>query len=200
MDPHNFSIYACGACGIVMVCGAIWLLKTGVIKLSAAVKGGSLTVELADKVRISTTYPALGPFVIGLAFVALAIWASRTPPPLNLVGKIWIDKPSQVTVSVQYADTFTPDSDGQVDKQLRVDNQRFTVVVNAAGYEPQTVVKTLKIEDARQQRLALPDDLKFSKANSGPITVAAPPVPGHIEPVPAGVNLEPVQKQPQQKP
>ena len=74
------------------------------------------------------------------------------------------------------------------------------MVVNAAGYEPQTVVKTLKIEDARQQRLALPDDLKFSKANSGPITVAAPPVPGHIEPVPAGVNLEPVQKQPQQKP
>ena len=77
-----------------MVCGAIWLLKTGVIKLSAAVKGGSLTVELADKVKISTTYPALGLFVIGLAFVALAIWASRTPPPLNLVGKIWIDKPS----------------------------------------------------------------------------------------------------------
>jgi hypothetical protein len=117
-----------------MVCGAIWLLKTGVIKLSAAVKGGGLTVELANKVKISTTYPALGLFVIGLLFIALGLWFSQGLPPLNIVGKInGVDDPSSVvTVSVQLADSFTPDSDGRLDKILSIDTQRLKVVINAA--------------------------------------------------------------------
>lgn len=173
-----------------MVVGSIWLLKTGVIRLSEAVTGGQgLTVEIVNKVKVSTTYPALGLFVIGVVFLAIGVWFSQAPPPLNIVGKIQIDKPSLVTVSVQYADSFTPDSDGQLDRKLQVDNQRFTVVVNAAGYEPQTVVKTLKIEDAKRQRLTLPDDLKFTK-----VAAATAPVPGHVLPLPPDVNLEPLRQ------
>ena len=171
-----------------MVCGAIWLLKTGVIKLSAAVKGGGLTVELANKVKISTTYPALALFVIGLFFVALGVWFSKTPLPLNIVGVIQgVDDPSAlVTVNVQYADSFTPDSDGRLDKKLQVDIQRLKVVINAAGYKPQPFVTTLRVEDAKQQRLTLPDAVRFTKTDT------TKPEPGTIDKVPDGVKLEPL--------
>jgi hypothetical protein len=207
MDPHNFSIYACGVCGIVMVCGAIWLLKTGVIKLSAAVKGGGMTVELANKVKISTTYPALGLFFIGLLFIALGLWFSKgdivLPPnrPLAIVGKIHgVDDKSLVTVTVEpdqfgSAVSFEAGSSGQLDKILP-DIKQFTLKIAANGYLPRPYYITrLNVDDAvekpQRRQLNVPDDVKFTRDNSGPITVDAPPLPGATPPVPAGVKLAP---------
>jgi hypothetical protein len=189
MDPHKFTIFACAGCGILMVAGSIWLLKSGVIRLTEAVKGGDLTVTILDKVKISTTYPALGLFIIGLAFIGMAMWFSmpKAGIPLNIVGKIDIDDPSLVTVSVEpdISATFKPDSYGRLDQLVRLEVRRFNVVINAAGYRPQPFTTTLKMEDAKGQKLAF-DVVKFEK-----LSVAAP-APGKVDPVPANVKLEPL--------
>ena len=190
MDPHKFTIYVCAGCGILMVAGSIWLLNKGVIRLSDAVKGGHLSVTIAKKVKVSTTYPALGLFIIGLAFVGMALWVSMPKPgiPLNIVGKIDIDEPSLVTVSVEpdISATFKPDSYGRLDKVLRLDVRRLNVVINAAGYKPQPFVTTLKMEDAKGQTLAFDQVVKFEK-----MQVQAP-APGKVDPLPENVKVEPL--------
>lgn len=206
MNPHNFSIYACGICGVLMVVGSIWLLKTGVITLSAAAKDGILSMEIADKVKVSTTYPALGLFLIGLFFIGLGVWFSKGDVvmplnrPLAIVGKIkGIEDSSLVTVTVepdQYksAYSFGADTNGRLNKILP-DIKQFTVRIAANGYKPQQYTATLNVDDAveepQRRRLDVPDDVKFTKISSGAITVAAPPVPGPIQPTPVGTNLEP---------
>jgi hypothetical protein len=191
MDPHQFAIFSCAVCGILMVVGSIWLLKTGVIRLTEAAKDGSLTISIADKVKVSTTYPALGLFIIGLAFVGMAIWFSMPKPgiPLNIVGKIDIDEPSAVTVSIQpdISATFKPDSDGQLDQMVRLEVRRFNVVINAAGYKPEPFTTTLKLEDAKGHKLAF-DVVKFAKK---PVP---PPPTGDVLPVPENQKLEPLTK------
>jgi hypothetical protein len=192
MDPHNFSIYACAACGILMVAGSIWLLKTGVIQLNAAVKDSALTINVVDKINVSTTYPALGLFIIGLAFIGMAIWFSKPNVglPLNIVGKIDIDDPSLVTVSIE-PDTsavFKPDSYGRLDNFVRLDVHRFHVVINAAGYKPQPFTTTLKMEDAKEQRLVFDQIVKFEKLN------VPTPSAGKVDPIPDNVKVPPLQQ------
>lgn len=190
MDPHNFSIYAGAACGILMVAGSIWLLKLGVIQLNTAAKEGTLDVNILDKIKVSTTYPALGLFIIGLAFVGMSIWFSKPIAgiPLNIVGKIDIDDPSLVTVSVEpdISAVFKPDSDGRLDKFVRLDVHRLNVVINAAGYKPQPFTTTLKMEDAKEHRLAFEKDVKFEKLN------VPTPSAGKVDPVPENIKLEPL--------
>jgi len=213
MNPHNFSIYACGVCGFLMVAGSIWLLRTGVITLSAAAKDGTMSVEIADKVKISTTYPALGLFFIGLLFIGLGVWSSRGDVvmplnrPLAIVGKIHgVDDADAnlVTVTVQpdqweSAVSVGASSNGRLEKFLP-DIKQLTLVITANGYKPQPYTTRLNVDDAVQEPqrrlLNVPDEVRFTTFDSGPITVAAPPVPGHIEPTPAGANLQPLRQKP----
>lgn len=204
MNAHNFSVIACGACGVLMVVGAIWLLKTGAITLSAAAKEGTLSMEIANKVKVSTTYPALGLFIIGLSFAALSLWFSQGDvaapwKPLAVVGKVHgVDDANLVTVTVQpeayRAFNFEASSSGELDKILP-DVKQLLVTITANGYEPQRYTKTLNVDDAveepQRRRLSVPDEVKFTKVKSGATTVAAPPVAGHIDPTPAGTKLEP---------
>ena len=146
----------------------------------------ALTVEIADKIKISTTYPALALFVIGLLFVSLSVWFGRTPPPLNVVGTIPIENASRVaTVTLLFDESFNPDSDGKIDKILSMDVKRLKVVVNAAGYDEQPWTGTLRVEDAKQQRIAF-DAPKFKKLNS------PKPVPGDIKPIQGDQKVEPL--------
>lgn len=186
MNSQDIPIYAAAVCAISIVIGSIWLLKSGVIRLTEAAKEGAFSVEIADKIKLKTTYPALALFIIGLLFIGLTFWFTRTPPPLNLVGKINIDDPSLVTVSVQFADAFAPDSNGQLDRILPLDIRRLKVVVNAAGYSPQPWIGTLKIEDAKQQRLAFAEEVRFTKLN------IPKPAPGPVVALPDNVKLEPL--------
>jgi len=174
----------------MMVAGSIWLLKTGVIKLSEAAKGGDLTVTVADKIKVSTTYPALALFIIGLLFLGTAMWFSKPIAglPLNIVGTIDIDDPSLVTVSVEpdISAVSKPDSYGRLDKFVRLDVHRLNVIINAAGYKPQPFTTTLKMEDAKGHRLAFDKTVKFEKLN------VPKPAAGNVEPVPENVRLEPL--------
>jgi hypothetical protein len=190
MNDHSVVIYACAACGVLMVTGSIWLLKTGVIRLTEAARDGNLTVSIADKVKISTTYPALGLFIIGLAFVGMALSFSKPDPaiPVNIVGKIDIDNPAAVTVKIEpdLSTTFQPDSYGRLDKEMLIKVSRFNVVINAAGYRQSPFTTTLRMEDAKGYKLALDQVIRFERE-------AAPtPAPGNVLAVPNSQTLEPL--------
>jgi hypothetical protein len=122
-------------------------------------------------------------FLIGALFLVVGLRYAKKPP-LNIVGKINIDDPSLVTVAVQFTDSFTPDSDGKLDKMIPVDFSRLRVVINANGYEPRNFTTTLRAEDKKKQKLALADEVRFTKTNM------PKPSPGEVAPTPPGLKLE----------
>jgi hypothetical protein len=195
MTPRDVSVYLSGLCGLIMVCGSIWLLATGIIELADKGRGRdgeALSVDIQKIIKITTAFPALGLFLVGLLFVWLAMrYSEPVPVSWNVVGKIVIDDPSRVTVVVQpdNSTTFSPDTTGEFDKDLSVDIHRILLTVNAAGYEPPTQKCTLSLEKAAKGTLKLEKPLVFSK----PVAPHSPePVVGTIEPVPDGIKLPPL--------
>src|SRR6516225_5796768 len=137
----NVAIYASLFCAIVMIVGGIWLLAKGLIKLSEAGKAeGALSVELFNKIKLSTGYPALAFFVIGLILIGLAIWFSKPADVVSVVflGKLKFDNATVVTGKVvpvnEVGATFQPDSSGAIET-LHPD-VRFEVQMVAPGYQP----------------------------------------------------------------
>jgi hypothetical protein len=208
MNPHNFSIYACGICGLLMVAGCIWLLARGVITLTAATKDGTISVEIANKVKISSTVPAVALFILGLCFIVAALYFSQADAikplsnrPLAIVGSIsGVEDANLVTVTIQpdqYGSSvsFGTSSDGRVDKLLP-DIKQLTLTIAANGYTPQPYKTTLNVDDAieepQRRLLNLPTAVRFTKITAGPVTVSSPPLPGHIDPTPPGTKLEPL--------
>ena len=196
MNAFNTAIYVSLFCAIAMILGGIWLLAKGAIKLSEAGKNeGGLSVELFNKIKLNTGYPALAFFIIGLFFIALAMWFSKPPDvlSLNIDGKLNIDgDPSElVTIKVvpssEIGITLHPNSDGSLTRTLHPEFA-LDVVINAAGYEPERWKETVSMTKGVQQRIPLPKDIKFTKA---PI---APPDGGTIIALPNNVNAPPVQE------
>jgi hypothetical protein len=196
MNAFNIAIYASLFCAIAMILGGIWLLAKGAIKLTEAGKSeGGLSVELFNKIKVNTGYPALGFFLIALFLVAVAIWFSKPPDvlSLNVDGKLNIDgDPSElVTIKVvpssESGITLHPDSDGSLTRTLHPEFA-LDIVINAAGYEPDHWKETISMTKGVQQSIPLPKDIKFTKA---PIVT---PDGGTIIALPGNVNAPPVQE------
>jgi hypothetical protein len=196
MNAFNTAIYVSLFCAIAMILGGIWLLAKGAIKLSEAGKNeGGLSVELFNKIKLNTGYPALAFFIIGLFFIALAMWFSKPPDvlSLNIDGKLNIDgDPSElVTIKVvpssEIGITLHPNSDGSLTRTLHPEFA-LDVVINAAGYEPERWKQTISMTKGVQQSIPLPTDIKITKS---PIP---PPDGGTIIALPDDVNAPPVQE------
>jgi len=193
--PFNVAIYVSLFCAIVMIVGGIWLLAKGAIKLSEAGKTeGGLSVEFFNKIKLNTGYPALAFFIIGLFFIALAIWFSKPADvvSLSIDGKLNIEggRSDDLTVKVvpnnDIGVTLRPDSDGDLTRTLHPEFE-LQFVINAAGYNPDGYRKTVTITRGKPLRIDLPKNLKFTKV------IAAPPE-GKIIPLPANVTPPPVQE------
>lgn len=195
MNAFNIAIYASLFCAVAMILGGIWLLAKGTIKLSEAGKEGALSVELFNKIKLNTGYPALAFFIIGLFFIALAMWFSKPADvlSLNIDGKLNIDgDPSElVTIKVvpssESGITLHPNSDGSLTRTLHPEFA-LDVVINAAGYEPERWKQTISMTKGVQQSIPLPTDIKFTKS---PV---APPDGGTIIALPDDVKAPPVQE------
>jgi hypothetical protein len=191
--PFNVAIYASLVCAFVMIGGGMLLLARGVIQLSSAGKSEEgLTIEILDKFKVKTGYPALGLFVIGLCCIVLAIYFSKPSDILSLsiAGKLDMEEPNLATVKVvpdgELGVTFTPDSDGDVTRTLHPEFA-VQVVINTPGYKPSSWKKTLVVTKGKPLKIDLPKDLKFKKA--GPA-----PEKGQTIPLPPNVNAPPVQE------
>lgn len=192
--PFNIAIYVSLFLAIVMIVGGIWLLAKGVIKLSEAGKSdGALSVELFNKFKINTGYPALAFFIIGLFFIALAIWFSKPADVVSVVfvGKLNLDDATVVRGKVvpltEVGATFQPDSTGAIET-LHPD-VRFEVQMVAPGYQPELWTADFSAEKGRTKKIDLSKDVKFiKKADS------ASPSAGNIIDLPPNANVPSVRE------
>lgn len=79
MTTYDMGAAAGCICGLLMVIGGMILLYTGAISLNKTSKEEAASVEFNRLFRLTTHYPALGLFVIGLAFIGTSVFLSRPP-------------------------------------------------------------------------------------------------------------------------
>ncbi len=187
LDPFEIICLAGAFCGIIMVCGGIMLLRVGAIKLSETADKGSFAVEIRKDIKITTSYPALGIFVIGLLFICVSAYMTKPDKdlPLSILGQLDVAEPSSFKIQVepdQLSIVDAPDSSGRFEKTLVPRIKQLKVTFTASGYDPNTLVRYIK--PSRHNIVQIPDGLKFTK-------VKANPGSGEIKPVAAGDKLAP---------
>ena len=194
MQPHTVAIYVSLFCALVMIIGGIWLLAKGVIKLSETGKAeGGLSVEVFNKFKFSTGYPALAFFIIGVFCIAVAIWFSKPADAVSIVfvGKLNLDNTSAVRGKVvpvaEVGATFQPNSNGIIEKTHP--DLRFEVQILAPGYDPEPWHDYFTAEKGKTVKIDLSNDVKFIKRAYNPT-----PAQGDIIELPTNVKVLPVQE------
>jgi len=170
-------------CGIIMVCGGIILLWVGAIKLSETADKGAFSVQIRKDIKITTSYPALGIFLIGLLFIGVPMFMSQPDKeiPVNIVGTLHVSDSSGLRVQIepdQIGVDGAPDSTGRFEKVMHPRVQRVRMTITASGYDPPTIDRLLDVTFSKLGREAvvnLPDNLNFRK-------IAANPGTGEIKP------------------
>lgn len=185
MDTFDLLLLAGSLCGIIMVLGGILLLYKGAISLNNVSGEEAFTIEFKRELRISTQYPALGIFIIGLSFVAFSVWMGK--PELNKLTvkakTVDISEPVSITLkanswksSLQHTgdvlETFYPDVD------------TIQIVVSAPGYEPH--IKTVQISSLKKGTADLGNISLYQKVSRTEISG------GNIEPLPDDANVPPI--------
>jgi hypothetical protein len=79
MTTYDMGAAAGCICGLLMVIGGMILLYTGAVSLNKTSKEEAASLEFNRLFRLTTHYPALGLFVIGLAFIVTSVFLSRPP-------------------------------------------------------------------------------------------------------------------------
>jgi hypothetical protein len=140
MSTHDFISLVAALCGFIMVMGGVVLLYRGTITLSERPAEDAVSLEFRKMFKLKTQYPALGIFVIGLAFVATPLFLTRADAPVriraNLVQANQAPSPDEVSIRVAAEwSGAPPDTDGRIDQRVPLPNQ-FWVLVSAPGYTP----------------------------------------------------------------
>jgi hypothetical protein len=188
-------VIVCGAfCGVLMVIGGMVLLAIGAIKLeaagSAAGKRGkaqpdAMALEFKKTIKVTTAYPALALFLIGVLFIVTAAWFSKPDKvlPWSLEGKVDSPDPSEVMVevTVDTLGTLKPNYDGTIEAVIYPHLDVFKAVITAPGYKPQNL--SLK-KDAKKHVLQLVAERLQKLVNK--------PDGTQIAQVPSDVQLAPV--------
>ena len=140
MSTHDLVSIVAALCGLFMVVGGLFLLYRGTITLSETPVEDAVSVEFRKMFKLKTQYPALGIFVIGLAFVATAMILTRDDAPVRLRATLaqatQALNPEDVKVVVLASwNASPPDTDGRIDQDVTLPSQ-FWVLVSAPGYTP----------------------------------------------------------------
>ncbi|RJG47745.1 hypothetical protein [Motilimonas pumila] len=150
MNTFDLLLLAGALCGVIMVAGGILLLYKGAISLSKTATPDAFTIAYKKELRISTQYPALGIFLIGLMFVFFSVVMGK--PNINTLTvtgtTTGIDEPVFISIKTgtwssglshqgELVETFHP----------RLDT--LQIVVSAPGYDNH--VKTIQVDTANKQ-------------------------------------------------
>jgi hypothetical protein len=105
MTTFDIATTTGSACGVLMVFGSMFLLAKGVISLNETRKSGATTLEVKKLFRLSSDNPALGLFVVGLAFIltsaALAKPADSRITVIGFLKDADIEDPDQIRISMR---------------------------------------------------------------------------------------------------
>lgn len=188
MTPFEIVILAAALCGLIMVAGGILLLYRGAITLTQASPDEAVSVEFKKMLKVTTRYPALGLFIIGLSFVVTALVFSKPEniKPLQVRGKVVGAKPSEITVRIYPGEwVIQPSSEGGIDFTIYPKMDLLLVEANAPGRSPLRYNKRLESQELKFGQAAL-GDIVFSEqgvskpaadpANIVPVDVQLPPL------------------------
>ena len=142
LTTFDLTIIIGGLCGLVMIVGSMGLLYKGIIKLNEASAHQALSVEFQKMIKITSHYPALGLFIIGLIFVGGAAYMAQPPAVkrLTLHGRLIKDvnspDPSEITIQVEAGPwVIRPTTTGEIQDELLPNLDWFTVRFLAPGCE-----------------------------------------------------------------
>jgi|GEM_PF-1670263 hypothetical protein len=148
-----------GICGLLMVVGGMLLLYKGVITLSQASKEEAVSLEFKNTLKVSTHYPAIGLFVVGLAFIITAIWFSRsTAYQFKIVGHVkGLESGNPVQVLVEMPASWNGEAydDGQIIASVTPKMDILVVRVIAPGYQERKI--PIETKNSRLGELSLGD-------------------------------------------
>ena len=182
MDTFKIILLISALCGMFMVLGGIVLLYRGALSLANVADQSALTVEFKKELRISTQYPALAFFLIGLLFMALSLWVGRSEPHKIVIrGQTTnVDEPIKVTIharswnsGLEHQKNFSETIDATVDT--------IEVEISAPGYK--NTLRTLEL-DRLKNGLADLGDISLQQ-NTTPQQLAQPKIialPTNIDP------------------
>lgn len=137
MDIFDIVVLLGAICGLLMVIGGMVLLYKGVITLNQASKQEAASLEFKKMLKITTHYPALGLFIIGLAFIIVAIVFSKsTQNQFEITGRITnIDDPNSLRVMITIPTwEGTADADGEINAFVIPKTDLFNVWLTCPGY------------------------------------------------------------------
>ncbi len=145
MTPFDLIVILGGVCGTLMTLGGLLLLSRDsliLLKVAPRRRGTLSGIKLEFQgLKVSTDYPAVGLFVIGLAFLGGSAWFARPAEvePLQIRGQVRSADPSvkiYVTTTKWSVDRQT---DGHVRGTVYPNLEDLRVVVVAPGHEPAEV-------------------------------------------------------------
>lgn len=194
MDPFDILTIIGGACALLMVLGAMILLYKGTITLSKADPKDALSIQYKKLINVQTRYPALALFIIGLAFLGLSLYLSKTNSerPFEVLGKLKSDNPEAAVIIGSVAMLQTnPSSDGGIDALIypRVDAIKIEIVT--PGYAPGKITRSVIAHNIHDRFIRLgeldPGTKITEKPAAKPENIVA--VPANLPPLQQGGNF-----------
>lgn len=163
-----------------MVLGGMVLLYKGTITLKDSNPDEAIKIEFKHMINVTTRYPALALFLIGLVFTVVALYfvEHKPLPPFTIDGKLHADQPELATVIISFPVYYgTPDSDGRIKRVVHpvMDNIAYQVVIPGSD----AIIGSLPQNDMKDGVLTIgtiSPATKIPKPRAGEIT-AAPPLP-----------------------
>jgi hypothetical protein len=148
MGTWDYILLLGAGCGVVMVVGGILLLYKGAISLTNVAGEEAFTIEFKKELRISTQYPALGIFVIGLLFIALSVYVGK--PDINKITlkakTVDVAEPVNITVKANSWSSGLTHT-GEIIETIYPNIDNIQVIVSAPGYENES--KTINISSLK---------------------------------------------------
>jgi hypothetical protein len=159
MTPFDWIIVIGGICGLCMVIGGMVLLYKGVITLSQASPEEAVSLEFKKMIKITTHYPSLGLFVIGLAFVIVSMVFSKSElRPLTIQGHVNVADPASVAVSIisnHDGENLKPLTGGEINGIIYPTLKLLRVEITAPGYDPPTIAKAIGVAEIKKGSASL---------------------------------------------
>ena len=126
-------------CALLMVIGSLLLLYRGTITLEQANPQDAIKLEFQKVLNLQTRYPALGLFIVGIAFLAVSYWYEQNNgvKDAELQGMLQTDNPGDAIAEfVSSLGEAHVDSGNYFRKKVPSNLEEVEVTVRETGYEP----------------------------------------------------------------
>lgn len=160
MTTFDVLVMLSGLCGVFMIVGAMVLLYRGIISLNRVSKQSALDVELKNMIKVTTHFPSLGLFIIGLVFIVSALMIAKSDStPLRIKGNLKAADLSSITIRVSPAQTWSipASTSGTIEGTIIPVMYPLRIEVTAPGYDPSTQTMIVPAQNVKFGTISLGD-------------------------------------------